>query len=1037
MNWKIENSHCDAVETSQLISSFSLGCKRLPNQSSIFNFPFLILLAFSIFLLPSTLSAQRYTFIQYSLNEGLAQSQVRCLFQDSRGYIWAGTLGGLSRFDGRSFFNYDRQNGLQNNQINCIIELLDGTVVAGSNGNLAFINGLGITSVVLPTPLNEEVVNALYEDEEHRIWIGTESGLLLYSKAESKFLDLPLGCEGLSGLHIKSFLQSKDRILVLTKEKLFEITPKVASVFFEPTNSETHFFDITETPDGNLWLATRGEALIQLNADGQFVKSFVGSPNLASDILTGIITARNSDLYITSRFGFFKYDGKHFVSFSEREGLSTADVRDVLQDREGNIWLATYGGGLLKFTGESFTSYTAEDGLIGDAIMSITQDQTGDYWFSTFDNGICKMVDDSIMLYDLKNLSQVNRIWSSLCDHEGNLWFSSSDGLFQYSQGKFKVFNSRDSLPADVVISLFEDHTNTLWVGTSKGLAIRDNGNFHAVSRENAPLKRIRCIREDRAGNMWFATNEGVYKFDGKNYSSFSQKDGLPDNSTNCIEVDEYNRIWVGTMGGIAVLSGSQFISSDIYNTSGSNVINFLKYHEGIMWIGTNNGLHSMPVNAQTDERNLTFKHYGLEDGLRSLETNLNAVYTDYENNLWFGTTEGVTKINIQSLSKPQIALAPLLSLSKIQINLQDQDWSKFSSVVNPMNGLAEKLELNYKNNHVTFYFTAISSTYPEDVQFQYMLTGLDDEWKPLTKNNFATYSNLPYHSFTFLVKALSKEGQWSSPVSYSFSITPPFWLRWWFIVLEALSAAGIVSAIVYNRRKAINEKREKEWFEIRSKMLALEQQSLNSSMNRHFIFNALNSIQYYINRQDKLSANRYLSDFAKLIRKNLDSSQDNLTSLRDEIERLELYLKLEHMRFKDKFAYSINVDPTLNLDVTKVPAMLVQPFLENSIWHGLLPGDTQGLVQVDISKNNGHIEFTITDNGVGIENSLKNKSGTDNHISKGMQITQNRIDLIKKTTGQTIELRGPYQLRGDDTHPTGTRVQIILPENFHELFST
>jgi sensor histidine kinase YesM len=142
-------------------------------------------------------------------------------------------------------------------------------------------------------------------------------------------------------------------------------------------------------------------------------------------------------------------------------------------------------------------------------------------------------------------------------------------------------------------------------------------------------------------------------------------------------------------------------------------------------------------------------------------------------------------------------------------------------------------------------------------------------------------------------------------------------------------------------------------------------------------------------------------------------------------------------MRFKDKFEYSINIDPTLNLDLTKVPAMLVQPFLENSIWHGLLPSEKQGMVRIDIVKSHGHIEFIITDNGVGIENSLKNKSGTDNHISKGMQITQNRIDLIKKTTGQTIELRGPYQFEANADHPTGTRVEIIVPENFHELFST
>jgi len=241
---------------------------------------------------------------------------------------------------------------------------------------------------------------------------------------------------------------------------------------------------------------------------------------------------------------------------------------------------------------------------------------------------------------------------------------------------------------------------------------------------------------------------------------------------------------------------------------------------------------------------------------------------------------------------------------------------------------------------------------------------------------------------------------------------------------------------IYYSRRKAFKSKQEKEWFEIRSKLLALEQQSLNSSMNRHFIFNALNSIQYYINRQDKLAANKYLTDFAKLIRKNLDSSEDNLTTLRDEIERLELYLKLEHMRFKDKFEYKINIDPNMDQHQIKVPAMMVQPFLENSIWHGLLPKQTLGLVEVDITQNQGRISFSITDNGIGFENSMKSKTGTDSHISKGMEITQSRIDLIKKATGQNIELRGPYQLNDETGHAIGTRVEIILPANFHELFS-
>jgi LytS/YehU family sensor histidine kinase len=254
---------------------------------------------------------------------------------------------------------------------------------------------------------------------------------------------------------------------------------------------------------------------------------------------------------------------------------------------------------------------------------------------------------------------------------------------------------------------------------------------------------------------------------------------------------------------------------------------------------------------------------------------------------------------------------------------------------------------------------------------------------------------------------------------------------------MEIAAVAAILVGLWYNRSRVLKARREKEMFEMRNRMLALEQQSLNSSMNRHFIFNALNSIQYYINRQDRLAANKYLSDFARLIRKNLDSSQDNLTTLGDEIERLEIYLRLEHMRFKDKFEYTVEVDPALSRDRIKVPAMLIQPFLENSIWHGLLPKDDGevGRLTVRFCLVNGHVELEIMDNGIGIENSLKQKTGADHHISKGMEITQSRIDLIKKSTGKTIELIGPEDIRGLDGRSKGTIVKIKLSEDFHELF--
>lgn len=213
-----------------------------------------------------------------------------------------------------------------------------------------------------------------------------------------------------------------------------------------------------------------------------------------------------------------------------------------------------------------------------------------------------------------------------------------------------------------------------------------------------------------------------------------------------------------------------------------------------------------------------------------------------------------------------------------------------------------------------------------------------------------------------------------------------------------------------------------------RNRMHVLEQQSLNSSMNRHFIFNSLNAIQFYINREDKRSANKYLSSFAKLIRMNLDSTSHTWVTLKDELERLELYLTLEHMRFENKFDYKIHIEQGVDVGEVKVPAMLLQPFVENSIWHGILPKAEKGHVTLDIARHNGRLSIVIADDGIGIEQSrtLKEQS-SPNHESKGMDITHHRIRLYGEMTGTDFEIKGPEQIEIDGIS-AGTRIELLIP---------
>ena len=201
--------------------------------------------------------------------------------------------------------------------------------------------------------------------------------------------------------------------------------------------------------------------------------------------------------------------------------------------------------------------------------------------------------------------------------------------------------------------------------------------------------------------------------------------------------------------------------------------------------------------------------------------------------------------------------------------------------------------------------------------------------------------------------------------------------------------------------------------------------------MNRHFIFNSLNSIQYFINTQDKLSANRYLTSFAKLIRKNLDTAAegDNMVSLTQELERLELYLSLEAMRFKERFHYEIDTN-AIDTDSVTVPAMLLQPFVENSIIHGILPDETKkGRIDVVLKVIANQLEICIDDNGIGIDFSIKKKANFQgDHKSQGMEITSKRITLIRTILKKDYELIGPFQMMNPDNSIKGTRVLLKIP---------
>jgi ligand-binding sensor domain-containing protein len=982
------------------------------------------------------LRAQQYSFINYSIEDGLAQSQVQTIFQDDKGYLWLGTYGGLTRYDGKSFVNYSKEDGLLDNRVNYIVENKNGEIFIATLGGINKFNGKNFTGFPLKADLSKNQVTSLATDNNGNLWAGTDGGGIC--RFDGKSFHYFTEKDGLVNDYVRSVCIDKNGNtwfgtrggICFYDGKEFR---KIDSSITQPHNVS----QIISDKNKNLWFCTFGEGVYSYD-----YKTFSRYTEKDGLVLNWIRSATQDDagnFWFASKEGVSKFDpagagGKHFLNFDKSNGLFYPNTNTVMQDNEGKVWFGTDGKGVLKFTGETFVSYTTQDGLSGDIIMAVTEDKQQNLWFCTYGNGVCKKdpSKNTFVNYTVNDGLNNDVVWTCFPDDKNNLWFGTSEGVCKYDGKHFVAI--RDSLPAKTVYSIYQDKKGNMWFGTTAGVSFYDPSaaswkNF-VYGKDNIG-KNISCIMEDDRNNMWFASSNGVFKYDGKIFVNYTTDDGLSDNKVISIVQDSRHNIWIGTISGITLYNGKTFSKISTDKKYSSNNINFMLFDAmQNLWLGTNNGIYELNTEEYYAKGKTDFRHYTNFEGLRSLECNQNAAYKDHNGNLWFGTTEGVLNYSFSKEKRINEASEPLTHITGVRLFLQPTDWSGFSNGEDPATGLPRNLSIDYKKKYLTFDYIGISLSNPGAVRYKFMLAGFDQDWSPPTDATFATYSNLPYGKYVFKVIAGNKDNVWNKiPATFSFEIRPPFWLTWWFFILCFVFTATIVWLLYRWRVSALKQKHHTQQLEYQSKLLVFEHQTLNASMNRHFLFNALTSIQYYINKEDKLLANKYLSSFAKLIRKNLDSSLSNFVPLSEEIERLKLYLELEHMRLEGKFDYQIRIEGDIDTESIEIPPMMLQPFIENSIWHGILPMEKPGTIIITVKEMGDEIMFSIEDNGIGIEASReKKKQNGKQHISRGMEITSGRINLLRTMTNTELAVKGPFDVKNEQNVTTGARVEIVLP---------
>lgn len=966
-----------------------------------------------LFLAQSALG-QSYSFLSYSTSEGLPQSQVTSINQDENGYLWVGTLSGLAKFNGKRFISYSTENGLANNRVHSL-SLINKQLWVGHEGGISvMVNGKARSWQLFGEDRSVIVMDIVYF--KHCIVAATNGGGLYFIKDNQirKF-----SFSNPNANRCRDLLIVNNKLYVATKGGVYN-TADLAHFSHSKEYGERSVSGFAQS-EKKLIVSTYTEGLF--SAGGNLTrKDSIPIQAKEYNIKRSYIDTRGQ-IWLSSIFGVIRIgrDGRQLL-LNQSNGLPIASVNCIFEDREGIIWMGTEGKGLLRFTGEDFVYYNSKNGFPSDQILSVAKSPGGNYLFGSYDQGLFTWDGTKAAYIDVKG----KNIWSLAYDAYSNLWCGNDLGLSaRFRNGELKLFSTGEEVSRITVIRRFPN--GDLIAGGSGGIGWIRKEQFTPLKLNTDFGKTLGTVRDFAFfnGKIVCAADKGLFEINAANGTC--KRIRYFSSGVTSLFIDDNNRLWIGTENGLFIYDGLKFDSLKIGSSNGTRFINFQQKVGSYMYVGTNNGLYVFDCE---EDKPFIAKHYGINDGLINLESNINSALYDGRF-LWFGTAEGLIRFDVNQEQKLNSKRPlPLVNITGILLNYQPFDYAPYTTKLDGK-GLPTDLNLPYNKNNISIDLDGMLLADPNGLRYQFWLEGQDEDWSPLLTNPSIVLSNISSGDYVLHIRTVDEMGAYSRELLLPVHITPPFWGTWWFYTIIAILMVLATRSFFLSRIRQERERNYKENLENKSRLLALEQQSLNASMNRHFIFNSLNSIQYFINTQDRLSANRYLTNFAKLIRKNLDSAAegDNMVTLQQELERLELYLSLEAMRFKDRFDYRIETGD-IDVEQVLVPAMLLQPFVENSIIHGILPDETKkGRIDILLKTVDHLIEITISDNGIGIDFSMKQKNQFHgDHKSQGMEITSKRIDLIRKMWKKDYELHGPFQVYNSDHSIKGTSVLIKIP---------
>ena len=757
----------------------------------------------------------------YDIEQGLSSSYIRCMLQDHNGNIWFGTgTGGACKFDGSDFTQYTEKQGLPNNSVVSIFEDHNGNIWLGTDGGgVCKYDGESFTVFTEKEGLVNNAVWSMIEDQKGNMWFGTAGGgLCKYDGTNFTYYNKD---NGLNTNYV--FSMAQDQHGNLWFGSYGDGVLKYDGTDFTSYTQEDGLVGntiqcILADNSGNIWFGSDTKGVSKLK--GNTLTSYTEESGLISNEVNAMVQDKNGSIWFgCNSQGVCKYNGIKFTCFTEFEGLSGSSILSLLQDDNGNMWFGTSGRGVTKYDRSCFIHFTKKEGLSGNAVNKTFEDHNHNLWFGT-GNGVCKYDGAVFYNYTTKQGLLNDKVLSILEDHNHNMWFGTPAGVCKFDGEKFYQYTDEQGLSANKIYSILEDHTNNLWFGTQEGGACKFDGKtFTRYSQaEGLSNDNVYSIMEDKAGAIWFTTEGGgVCKFDGKSFTLLTKKEGLASNTVYSSLQDSKRNYWFGTDEGVCRYNGKIITSYTEENgISNDKVWSLLQDMQENIWLGTESGLTK--INSfSIDKNEISTNIYKLNDGFLGNDVLQNSGCQDSKGFIWWGTGKMLTRYD-PSLDTPD-KLAPLMHLKNIKLQFQTVDWNTLSTdekykgieigSISKWYNIPSGLSLPHNQNRITFSYVGINYKSQDKIMYQYKLEGLEDKWVPLTSKTDAVYSNLSPMDYTFKVRAVNKDGFWSEPISFSFTIRPPWWQTWWFRVFALLATVTIVLAIFRYRINALRKKQK------------------------------------------------------------------------------------------------------------------------------------------------------------------------------------------------------------------------------------